>query len=58
MSMMNMRIGHRYPVSFTNGTLIFGICNKIDDESVILRTMVKSWALRWEDLKDSKIEEI
>ena len=58
MSMMNMRIGHRYQVSFPNGTLISGICHKIDRESVILKTMVKSWVLLRDDLRDSKIEEI
>jgi hypothetical protein len=58
MSMMNMRIGHRYQVSFPNGTLISGICYKIDRESVILKTMVKSWVLLRADLKNSRIEEI
>ena len=58
MSMMNMRIGHRYQISLPNGKLVAGICDKIDQESVILRTMIKSWVFLRDDLKNSKIEEI
>jgi hypothetical protein len=58
MSMMNMRIGHRYQISFPDGPLVSGICDKIDRESVILRTVKKSWVFLREDLKNSKIDEI
>jgi hypothetical protein len=40
MSMMNMRIGHRYQISLPNGKLVAGICDKNDHESVILRTLI------------------
>ncbi|MEI6841063.1 MAG: hypothetical protein WCK53_07345 [Methanomicrobiales archaeon] len=58
MSMMNMRIGHRYQISLPNGKLVTGICDKIDHESVILRTMIKSWVFLRDDLNNSTIEEI
>jgi hypothetical protein len=58
MSMMNMRIGHRYWILFSDGHLVSGICDKIDRESVILRTLIKSWVFLREDLEHSKIEEI
>jgi hypothetical protein len=58
MSMMNMRIGHRYQIVFPNGQLISGICDKIDQESVILTTLIKSRVFLREDLKNSRIEEI
>jgi hypothetical protein len=58
MSMMNMRIGHRYQIVFPNGQLIFGICDKIDQDSVILTTLIKSRVFLREDLKNSRIEEI
>jgi hypothetical protein len=58
MSMMNMRIGHRYQILLPNGKLVAGICDKIDQESVIIRTLIKSWVFLRDDLKNSKIEEI
>jgi hypothetical protein len=55
---MNIRIGHRYQISLPNGKLVAGICDKIDHELVILRTMIKSWVFLRDDLENSKIEEI
>jgi hypothetical protein len=58
MSMMSMRIGHRYQITFPDGPLVSGICDKIDRESVILRTQIKSWVFLREDLNNTWIEEI
>ena len=58
MSMMNMQIGHWYNIALPNGTLVSGVCDKIDQESVILRTLIKSWVFLRDDLKFSNIEEI
>ena len=40
---MNMRIGHWYRILFSDGHLVSGMCDKIDQESVILKTLIKSW---------------
>jgi hypothetical protein len=58
MDMMRMQVGRRYQVQFPNGNMVTGEVRKIDNNSIILNSLLSSRIIQREDMKDTIIYEI
>jgi hypothetical protein len=55
---MNIKEGHRYQITFPDGRQVSGLCEKINDISVIIRSPRESRLIPSDELKTLQIEHL